>query len=152
MRGPFRLTTALYPAMGVVLVLSAGFSSRQIEAGEMFRDQVFPMIHCTHPPGSGTFFPGSFALNFFVPSLILMGVLNLLFSSRFGVIPSQANLFYYLLGLVIAIVEVGADTLLPLIALPARWGLSAAVSAVHGFFVLALALAGVASRGAEREW
>ena len=153
MRGVLRLTNALYPAMVVLIVLSFLFSSRTRESAEMVRERVFPLIQYVHPNGAGTLLPGSFLVNFFLPSLALMAVLNLVLPVRFGLlIEGRANIFYYILGLVIAIVEIGTDTVLPLIATTEPWGFRLAVTLVNTGFFASMVLARTVSRGAEREW
>src|SRR5437870_11115052 len=100
--------------MVVLIVLSFVFSSRTRESADMVRDRIFPIIHYAHPRGVGTFLPGSFLANFFLPSLALMAVLNLVLPSRFGLlIEGGANVYYYILGLVMAIVGSVPDTALP---------------------------------------
>lgn len=148
-----RLTTAIYPSMAILTVLALLFSMRlQIDELTVV-DRVVPLIRLAHPPGQGTFFPGSFAVNFFLPSAVLMALMNILAPSRFSVLrPGRAKLFYYVLGVVVAILEIGSDTLLPLLHFPGRWGFRVAVTLLHAAFAFAVALAAAVSRGAEREW
>lgn len=119
----------------------------------MTHDYVFPLVDRFHPPGEGTFVPGSFALNFFGPSLLLMLGLNLVLGERLGpLLTGRANVFTYLFVLLVAIGEIGTDTVLPLLALPGRWRFPVAVSITHGVFFVAVALAAVVTKGADREW
>lgn len=139
--------------MGAVLVLSFLFSSRQVEPDGILKDHLFPLIGRAHPPGKGTFPPGSFALGFFGPSLAGMVLLNLSLPGWFRPLRERgANVFYYLLGVVLAILEVAADTLIPVLALGGPWRFRIAVSAVHAGFFGAVALATLFSAGAGREW
>ena len=120
---------------------------------ESVRDYVFPLIRMEHPVGVGTFLPGSFTVNFFLPSLAIMCGLNLIPQHRFGpLLAARANVFYYILVLIVAILEVGADTVLPILALHGSHGFASAVSIVHAGFFTALGLATVVSRGANRDW
>ena len=117
------------------------------------RDHVFPFLHYEHRLGAGTFMPGSFALNFFSCSLILMGLLNLVSPYRLGaLLPGRANVFYYILVLIVAILEVAADTLLPILSLHPRHAFALAVTIIHSGFLAALGLATAVSRGANRDW
>lgn len=119
----------------------------------IMRDYVFPWIGRLHPPGEGTFIPGSFALNFFGPSLAVMLGLNLLAGDRVGpLLPARANVFTYLLVLLVAIGEIGTDTVLPLLALPGRWPFPIAVTITHAIFFVAVGLAAIVTKGADREW
>ena len=157
MRRALRLTKALYPAMAVMVVLALLFSSRSTVPATgtdvVLRDHIFPFLERLHRPGEGTFVPGSFALNFFGPSLALMVVCNVLLGDRVGpLLAARANVFTYLVILLVAIGEIGTDTILPLLALPGRWRFPIAVSFTHAIFFGAVALAAVVSRGAEREW
>ena len=148
-----RITSGLFPAMAAAIAAGLLFSGREYESGEVVRETVFPLIRFAHPVGSGTFLPGSFAANFFLPSLALMVVLNLVLPSRVSpLLARRAKLFYYIFFLVIAIVDIGADTLLPMIALRGRWGFGLAVTFVNGCFFGATALAAAVARGTDREW
>src|SRR5437867_2784202 len=116
MRGAIRLTTALFPAMALVLVLSFSLSSRSVRAGGALEDRLFPAITRHHQPGAGAFLPGSFALSFFIPSFAAMVLLNLLFPARFGRLAGRgAKVFHYVAAVIIAICEVAADTLVPIL-------------------------------------
>ena len=158
MRRALRLTKALYPAMGVVMVCAFLFSYREpshspLSDTPLVRERVFPFIDYAHGAGVGTFFPGSFALNFFGPSLTLMLALNLLLGDRARpLLPGRANVFTYLFVLLVAIGEIGTDTVLPLLALPGRWRFPTAVTFTHAIFFAAVALAAVVTKGADREW
>jgi hypothetical protein len=57
-----------------------------------------------------------------------------------------------MLVLLVAIGEIGTDTLLPMLALPGSWRFRIAVSATHAVFIAAVALAALVTRGADREW
>lgn len=139
--------------MSAVLVLSLLFSSRTVQPPDLRRDRLFPIVTLEHPPGTGLFLPGSFALSFFVPSIAGMAALNGLYPSRFRALKGRgANVFYYIAGVLLAILEVAADTVLPILELPAPWGFRAAVSIVNAGFIGAVGLATVLSEGAEREW
>jgi hypothetical protein len=152
-RRALRLTSALYPAMAATAGVAFAFSSRSVGADGLVLDRVFPGIRYAHRPGEGTFVPGSFALNFFLPSLILMLGANLLLGDRVGpLLASRANVFTYLFVLLVAIGEIGTDTVLPLLALPGPWRFRIAVSVTHLVFFAAVALAAAVTRGADREW
>jgi len=143
--------------MGTMLLLAFLLSSRTVEerigSGSLLRDRVFPFLERIHRPGEGTFVPGSFALNFFGPSLALMVAVNLLLGDRVGpLLAARANVFTYLFVLLVAIGEIGTDTVLPLLALPGRWRFPIAVSFTHAIFFAAVALAALVTRGADREW
>ena len=154
MRRVFRITTAAYPAMTAVAVLAFFLSARAPAGLDRVTDRVFPFLRYEHAVGAGSFTPGSFALNFFVSAGVLMAVLNLVLPDRFAgpLLAGRANVFYYILALVLAIFEVAADTLIPLVALHGRHGFGLAVTLVHGGFIAALALAAMVSKGADREW
>ena len=148
----------LYPAMAAVAAASFAGSSRSPVAEAagpvpLVADRVFPWIHYVHPPGEGTFIPGSLLLNFFGTSLVLMLVINLFLGNRIApLLPARANLFTYMLVLLVAIGEIGTDTVLPMLALPGLWRFRIAVSATHAVFIAAVALASLVTRGADREW
>ena len=142
----------LFPAMGAALVLTMLLSSRTEDASGLVTDRVFPVISRVHLPGAGTFVPGTFAVCFYAPAIAGMVVLNVLLSRRLrplGV--GGVKLFYYVFVVLVAIVEVAADTLIPILHLP-EWQFRAAVGAVDAIFIAAAALAMVASSGADREW
>jgi len=156
-RRALRLTKALYPAMAATMLLALLLSSRSAVSdtgtGTMLRDHVFPFLNRIHRPGEGTFVPGSFALNFFVPSLAAMLGINAVMGDRAGpLLAARANVFTYLFVLLVAIGEIGTDTVLPLLSLPGRWRFPCAVTFTHAIFFVAVALAAAVTRGADREW
>ena len=82
-----------------------------------------------------------------------MLAVNVLAGERAGpLLAGRANVFTYLFALLVAIGEIGTDTVLPLLALPGRWRFPIAVTITHGIFFLAVALAAVTTKGADREW
>lgn len=148
-----RVTTAIYPSMGITGALSLVFSYRARIDERTILDRIFPLTRLEHLPGAGTFVPGTFAANFFLPSLILMFLLNAFVPARVGpLLPERANVFYYIFFMVVAILEIGTDTILPLVHLPDGWGLKAAIALLNGAFLCTVALAAAVSRGAGREW
>lgn len=153
MHRALRLTKGLYPAMATAGGVSFLFSSRTPRADFMVADRVFPLIHYVHPAGEGTFVPGSLALNFFGPSLLLMLGINLVLGDRIGpLLAAHANVFTYVFVLLVAIGEIGTDTVLPLLALPGPWRFRIAITLTHAVFISAVALAALVMRGADREW
>jgi hypothetical protein len=146
--------------MGIMFALALCLSSRVQEdplpfemRTPLLRDRVFPCISYRHGPGEGTFFPGAFALNFFGPSLVLMGVINAVLGDRVGpLLAARANVFTYLFVLLVAIGEIGTDTVLPLLALPGPWHFRIAISITHLIFMAAVTLAAIVTKGADREW
>src|SRR5262245_33517412 len=114
-----RMSAALYPAMGATLVLGMLFSRRTPVGPDLLLDRVFPFLFRRHAPGSGTFIPGSFAANFLGTSWLLMLLLNAALPALSRGLPGLGvRLYWYLLLLVVAILEVFADTMLPILALP----------------------------------
>ena len=139
--------------MLLALLLSSRSAVPDTGSGALLRDHVFPFVNRLHRPGEGTFVPGSFALNFFVPALAVMLGINAVIGERAGpLLAARANVFTYLFVLLVAIGEIGSDTVLPLLSLPGRWRFPFAVTCTHTIFFIAVALAAVVTRGADREW
>lgn len=139
--------------MAAVLVLSFLFSSRTAGTDGLVRDRVFPASSLSHLPGEGSFLPGSFALGFFLTSFAGMVLLNGVLPGRFRLLKQKgANVFYYVLFVLLAICEVAADTLIPIVALRGAWAFPAAVAMINASFFGAAALAVIVAAGAEREW
>jgi hypothetical protein len=139
--------------MVITALLALPFTSRVTVDDRTVIDRVFPLIRLEHPPGQGTFYPGSFAANFFLPSAILMVLMTWIAPSVFSsLLRGRANVFLYITGVIVAILEVAGDTLLPLVHLPGAWGFRIAVTLLHGGFVFAIVFAAAASRGSDREW
>ena len=153
MRRALRFTTSLYISMGLTIALSVAFSSRVDSGADEVCDRIFPLIERSHPRGGGSFVPGTFLASFLIPSLAGMLVLNLAAPSLFTpVVFRRANVFYYILLLVLAILEIGSDTLVPLVALPGPRSFGAAVGIIDLGFLLAFVVAALAARGAQRVW
>ena len=134
-------------------VMSVMLSSRTDEGGGALIDRLFPVIVREHAVGSGVFVPGSFAASFLLPSLAAMWILNLVSGSYFGPLRSKgAPFFFYILFLILAITDVAADVLIPILALKAPWGFRVAVASVNGLFFGSVVVASVLSRGSEQEW
>lgn len=139
--------------MMCVLLSSFAFSSRTRAGEGMLVDRLFPAIAREHGVGSGVFIPGSFAASFFLPSLAGMWILNAIVPTVFGPLRAKgAPLFFYILLLPIAIVEVAADTLIPILSLPSPWGYRCAVTAINAVFLASVATSSILSRGSEQEW
>jgi hypothetical protein len=152
-RRAFTLTKALYLSMLSPLALTFFSSSRVVTSDGLLVDTVFPMISMRHAPGTGLFVPGTFALSFFLPSLLVMVLLNGLMPGRFAPLKGAgANVFFYICGLLVAIMEVAADTLLPILDLRGSRGFTLAVLLVQAGFYSSILLATTLSVGADREW
>ena len=136
-----------------VMILSCAFSSRARTGEGILLDRLFPVIVREHAVGSGIFIPGSFAASFFFPSVAGMWILNTFAPTMFGPLRVKgAPLFFYILLLPIAIVEVAADVLIPILSLPPPYGFRCAVTSINTVFFGAVLTASALSRGSEREW
>lgn len=153
MRRALALTTAIYPAMIVVAILSIFGSTREQTADGRIIDRLFPLVTIDHPPGSGNFPPGSFLASFFLPALAGMVAINVASRGRFAAIKAPgARVFYYIAGVLIAILGVAGDTLLPLLDTQRVISYRLVIAGVHAGFLGAVLMAQLMAVGAEREW
>ncbi len=150
----FRPTIHLYVSMGFVAAGAALLSRASVRTGDLAGADyfVFPFLRHGHGPEPAFFFPGSWALNFLVPSYFLSVLMNAVRTGSRPLAASTTPLFWYLWVPVTAIADVAADTLVPHLVARRGWPLPPLALAADLLLMLAVVAAVAASRGAEGEW
>lgn len=149
----FRPGVSLFAAMGLLLPCVAIFSGMTVRGGDLPGTDyfVFPFLRHGHGEFWRPFFPGSWAANFILPSWLLSVALNTL--RRAPPRPlAPTVLFFYLWVPLTGIIEVAADTLVPVFT--GRFGVPFVPLAVTVDVALAgaIAVAWLFARGSEGEW
>lgn len=154
MRTFFRPTTSLFFTMGLVLAGAALFSSLRIGEGDLpgAHYYVFPFLHHHHGEFPAFFIPGSWAVNFLVPSYLLSVLLNTVRRSPATLAVFGSPFFLYVWLPATAIVEVAGDTLVPLLVTRFAAGLTPLVVLVDAGFIAALLVGHLCAKGSGGEW
>ena len=144
---------SLFLAMGLLLPFVAVLSGMTRRGTDLPGTDyfVFPFLHHGHGELWRPFFPGSWAANFLVTAWLLSVPISAL-SKRPPRPLVTSPLFFYLWLPLTGILEVAADTMVPLFT--GRFGVPfrVLVIAVNAGFALATAGSWLFSRGAEGEW
>jgi len=149
----FRPTSTLFLAMALMLPCVALFSTVRIGEGDLPGTDfyVFPFLHHGYGETPRSFYPGSWAANFLIPSYLISVVFNTLRRSEPAAITVSA-LFFYLWAPLTAIVDVAADTLVPILVSRHRIPFVTLAIAVNAALAGGVAVATAFARGSEGDW